>query len=160
MFCRQYILRAALVFGAAACLAPAQDSLPEGRGKAEFTRICSQCHAVTIVTKLRMTEDGWSGVVDDMVSRGAQGTDDEFNRVVKYLAAHFGPDSPGGASKVNVNKATDKAIASVLGLSATDAQAIVHYRTASGDFKDWHDLEKVPNIDMKKLAAEKDRIEF
>ena len=27
-------------------------------------------------------------------------------------------------------------------------------------FKDWHDLEKVPNIDLKKLAAEKDRIEF
>jgi competence ComEA-like helix-hairpin-helix protein len=160
MFRINYISKIVLVLGAVACLGRAQDSLPEGRGKAEFTRICSQCHAVTIVTKLRMTEDGWTGVVDDMVSRGAQGTDDEFNRVVKYLAAHFGPDSPGGASKVNVNKATDKAIAAVLGLSAADAQAIVHYRTTSGEFKDWHDLEKVPNIDMKKLAAEKDRIEF
>jgi competence ComEA-like helix-hairpin-helix protein len=160
MFSISYIPKIALVLGAVACLGRAQDSLPEGRGKAEFTRICSQCHAVTIVTKLRMTEDGWSGVVDDMVSRGAQGTDDEFNRVVKYLAAHFGPDSPGGASKVNVNKASDKAISAILGLSAADAQAIVHYRTTSGDFKDWHDLEKVPNIDMKKLAAEKDRIEF
>jgi competence ComEA-like helix-hairpin-helix protein len=160
MFCTNYIARAALIFGVAAFLGRAQDSLPEGRGKAEFTRICSQCHAIAIVTKLRMTEDGWSGVVDDMVSRGAQGTDDEFDRVVKYLGAHFGPNSPGGATKVNVNKATDKAIASVLGLSVADAQAIVHYRTTSGDFKDWHDLEKVPNIDMKKLAAEKDRIEF
>lgn len=160
MFSTNLISKVALVLGAVACLARAQDSLPEGRGKAEFTRICSQCHAVTIVTKLRMTEDGWSGVVDDMVSRGAQGTDDEFNRVVKYLAAHFGPDSPGGASKVNVNKASDKAMSAILGLSAADAQAIVHYRTASGEFKDWHDLEKVPNIDMKKLAAEKDRIEF
>jgi competence ComEA-like helix-hairpin-helix protein len=156
MLCRNYIM----ILGAVACLARAQDTLPEGRGKAEFSRICSQCHAITIVTKLRNSEDGWSGVVDDMVSRGAQGTDDEFNRVVKYLAAHFGPDSPGGASKVNVNKASDKAIASVLGLSAADAQAIVHYRTSSGEFKDWHDLEKVPNIDLKKLATVKDRIEF
>ena len=156
MLCRNYIM----IFGAVACMARAQDTLPEGRGKAEFSRICSQCHAVTIVTKLRNSEDGWSGVVDDMVSRGAQGTDDEFNRVVKYLAAHFGPDSPGGASKVNVNKASDKAIASVLGLSVADAQAIVHYRTSSGEFKDWHDLEKVPNIDLKKLATVKDRIEF
>ena len=121
MFCTHSFVKIALVFGAAAYLAGAQ-TLPEGRGKAEFTRICSQCHAVTIVTKLRMTEDGWKSVVNDMVSRGAQGTDDEFDRVVKYLAAHFGPDSPGGASKVNVNKATDKAIASVLGLSAADAQ--------------------------------------
>ena len=43
------------------------------------------------MTKLRNAEDGWSAVVDDMVSRGAQGTDDEFNRVVKYLARTFRP---------------------------------------------------------------------
>jgi competence ComEA-like helix-hairpin-helix protein len=149
-------------------LAQSQDAqdLPEGRGKAEFSRICSQCHAVTIATRLRMTEDGWSGIVDDMVSKGAQGTDDEFDRVVKYLAAHFGPNNPGGSAKqstpikVNINKASEKAISAILGLTAADAQAIVHYRETSGEFADWHDLEKVPNIDMKKLTDQKDRIEF
>jgi mono/diheme cytochrome c family protein len=124
--------------------------LPEGRGKAEFERICSQCHAVNVATKLKMDEDGWTGVVNDMVSRGAQGTDDEFDRVVKYLTAHFGPNSSGGDAKQSTTA----------GISSADAQAIVHYRQSSGDFKDWHDLEKVPNIDMKKLAAQKDRIEF
>ncbi|HMF77023.1 MAG TPA: helix-hairpin-helix domain-containing protein, partial [Bryobacteraceae bacterium] len=110
--------------------------------------------------------DGWTGVVNDMVSRGATGTDDEFNRVVRYLAAHFGPNNPGGdskpatAAKVNVNQASETDLSTNLGLSAADAQAIVHYRESSGEFKDWHDLEKVPHIDMKKLAEQKDRIEF
>jgi competence ComEA-like helix-hairpin-helix protein len=167
MFSTNYITKAALVFGAAAGLAAAQDALPEGRGKAEFTRICSQCHSTTIVTKQRNSEDGWSGVVDDMVSRGAQGTDDEFNRVVKYLAANFGPNSPSTgskaattAAKVNVNQASEKDLSTILGLTATDAQAIVHYRDTNGKFKNWQDLEKVPNIDTAKLAGEKDRIEF
>jgi competence ComEA-like helix-hairpin-helix protein len=166
MFSTNDITKAVLVFGAAAFLAQAQDSLPEGKGKAEFTRICSQCHSTAVVTKLRNTEDGWSGVVDDMVSRGAQGTDDEFNRVVKYLAAHFGPNSPGGtaktgtAAKINVNQASEKDLSTILGLTAADAQAIVHYRDTAGKFKNWQDLEKVPNIDTAKLAGQKDRIEF
>jgi competence protein ComEA len=101
-----------------------------------------------------------------MVSRGAQGTDDEFDRVVRYLATHFGPNSSGGGTKqaapakVNVNKASETDLSTNLGISAADAQAIVHYRESSGEFKDWHDLEKVPHIDMKKLAEQKDRIEF
>jgi competence protein ComEA len=102
-----------------------------------------------------------------MVSRGAQGTDDEFNRVVKYLAANFGPNSPGAgakgaatAAKVNVNQASEKDLSTVLGLTAADAQAIVHYRETTGKFKNWQDLEKVPNIDTAKLAGQKDRIEF
>jgi competence ComEA-like helix-hairpin-helix protein len=166
MFSTNDITKAVLFFGAAAFLAQAQDSLPEGKGKAEFTRICSQCHSTAVVTKLRNTEDGWSGVVDDMVSRGAQGTDDEFNRVVKYLAAHFGPNSPGGAAKagtaakINVNQASEKDLSTILGLTAADAQAIVHYRDTAGKFKNWQDLEKVPNIDTAKLAGQKDRIEF
>ena len=166
MFSTKYIIRAAVVLGAAAFLAQAQDSLPEGKGKAEFTRICSQCHSTVVVTKLRNTEDGWSGVVDDMVSRGAQGTDDEFNRVVKYLAANFGPNSPAGGAKpaapakVNVNQASEKDLSTILGLTAADAQAIVHYRDSAGKFKNWQDLEKVPNIDTAKLAGQKDRIEF
>lgn len=164
-----------LIFGAVALLsvgiargqsAEAAPPLPEGRGKAEFSRICSQCHGVESATSLRMTGDAWSGVVDDMVSRGAQGTQDEFDLVTRYLTAHFGPNNPVGdakpstASKVNLNKASEKDLSTVLGLSVADAQAIVHYRETAGDFADWSDLQKVPHIDLKKLAAEKDRIEF
>jgi competence ComEA-like helix-hairpin-helix protein len=182
MFCtndkgqgKDRILKYPLIFGAVALLsvgslargqsATDAPSLPEGRGKAEFERICSQCHGVESATSLRMTGGAWSGVVDDMVSRGAQGTQDEFDLVTRYLTAHFGPDNPAGdakpsTAKVNLNKASEKDLSTVLGLSAADAQAIVHYREAAGDFADWNDLQKVPHIDLKKLAAEKDRIEF
>ena len=56
MFSTNYIVKATLIFGAVGCVASAQDALPEGRGKAEFTRICSQCHSTTVVTRLRNSE--------------------------------------------------------------------------------------------------------
>ena len=145
---------------------PSAQSLPEGKGKAEFARICSQCHAITLSTKLRMSEDAWAEIVDDMVSRGTQGTQDEFDRVVKYLGANFGPNNPSGdskpsaASRINLNKSSEKELSTVLGLSAADAQAIVRYREAAGDFKNWQDLLKVPRVDIKKLEDQKERIEF
>ena len=128
-------------------------SLPDGKGKAQFTRICGQCHAVEIIIKNTNTAEGWSAIVDDMVSRGAQGSEDEFDLVVKYLAAHFG-------LKVNVNKADAKKLSTVLELSIEEAGAIVHYRETAGNFKEWRDLTKVPNIDIKKLEQVKDRIDF
>jgi competence ComEA-like helix-hairpin-helix protein len=150
MFCAKTFL--CMILGGTAWAQSGQN-LPEGKGKAEFTRICGQCHGVGVVIKTTNTPEGWAAVVDDMVSRGAQGTQDEFDRVSQYLGAHFGP-------KVNVNKATKKELSTVLGISAEDAEAIVHYRETTGSFKDWHDLEKVPNIDLKKLDDAKSRIDF
>lgn len=69
-------------------------SLPEGKGKAEFQRICSGCHTVSVATGERLTHDEWAGVVNDMSSRGAQGTSQEFNNIVNYLSANFGPSNP------------------------------------------------------------------
>lgn len=114
--------------------------------------ICSHCHGLEMATKHRNTADGWSAVVDDMVSRGAQGTDDDFQLVVHYLAAHFGP--------VDVNKASADELSKTLEISGADAAAIIQYRQTSGAIKDWSDLEKVPHIDIKKLEGEKDRVVF
>jgi competence protein ComEA len=147
-----FLAAAAWVLAAAAWAQPAQN-LPEGRGKAAFGRVCGQCHGVQIVIKKTNTADGWADVVDDMVSRGAEGTDDDFDLVVKYLTAQFGP-------KVNVNKANAKELSTILELSAAEAEAIVHYRETAGSFKDWRDLERVPRIDIKKLEQEKNRIDF
>lgn len=141
------------LFLAAAAWGQTAPNLPDGKGKAVFTRVCGQCHGVGIVIKKTNTGDGWADVVDDMVSRGAQGTADDFDLVVEYLAAHFGP-------KVNLNKANAKELSTVLELSAEDAEAIVRYRETKGSFKDWSDLERVPHIDLKKLEQEKDRIDF
>ena len=141
------------IFLAAAIRAQSGPALPEGKGKAEFARICAQCHSVEIIVGKTNTAEGWAAVVDDMVSRGADGTDDEMDLVVKYLAAHFGP-------KVNVNKASAEQISTTLDLSSADAEAITHYRETVGAFKNWSDLARVPHIDIKKLEQKKDRIDF
>ena len=72
-------------------------SLPEGQGKAEFQRICGNCHSVSIATSQRMTQAQWTGVVNDMVSRGAQGSQQDLDNVASYLATHFGQGAPPAA---------------------------------------------------------------
>jgi competence protein ComEA len=101
-----------------------------------------------------MTKDRWGSVVDDMVSRGATGTDDEIDQVIAYLATNF------SRKKVNVNKASATDIAAALEISPADAAAIVAYRTDKGNFKEIQDITKVPGIDTKKIEAAKDRLEF
>ena len=142
-------------------------ALPEGKGRAQTQRICGMCHDVQMAVHSRHSKEAWSGIVDDMVSRGAQGTDDDFELVLRYLAANFGPkaieegDSRSAAGqKIAINNAAAKEIADSLGLSEKDAGAIVEYRAAHGAFKEWADLEKVTGIDLKKLESQKDRIVF
>src|SRR5277367_2791227 len=62
-------------------------SLPAGQGKAEFQRICGNCHSVSIATSQRMTQAQWTGVVNDMVSRGAKGSQPDLDNVVNYLSS-------------------------------------------------------------------------
>jgi hypothetical protein len=127
--------------------------LPDGKGKSQFIEICSHCHGLEMATGHRNTKEGWSTVVDDMASRGAQGTDDDLDLVVSYLTAHFGP-------QIDVNKANAAELSTALEITSADADAIVHYRVTAGAMKDWSDLEKVPHIDIKKLESEKDKIAF
>jgi putative heme-binding domain-containing protein len=106
---RKYTLNYVLNLGSIACLSLAvvshAQSLPEGKGKADFQRICSNCHSVSMATTQRMTQAEWMGVVNDMVSRGAQGTQDELNNVVTYLAANYGKDKAPAADAPAANAA-------------------------------------------------------
>jgi competence protein ComEA len=148
-------MKVALLFGLAA--AAAAQSLPEGPGKAVVERMCKSCHGLESVVRARMTMDRWGEVVDDMVSRGAKGTDSEIDQVINYLSTHFGADA---ARKVNINKAGASDLITVLGISAADADAIVNYRAEKGGFKTIQDLVKVPGIDMKKIENIRDRVEL
>jgi competence protein ComEA len=104
----------------------------------------------------RQTKEGWNATVDEMVSRGATGSDSEFDQIVAYLTKNFGKDS----AKINVNKAAAKDIETGLALSAKDAEAIVQYRAKNGSFKTLADLKKVPGLEGAKIDAKKDSIEF
>jgi competence ComEA-like helix-hairpin-helix protein len=133
----------------------AQD-LPAGKGKELVENSCGSCHGLDVVVAQHATKDGWSSIVDYMVSRGASGTPEEIQTIVEYLAKNF----PAAAAKTNVNKATSMDLQSQLELTAKDADAIVKYRTDHGNFKDFDSLAKVPGVDASKLTAKKDSIVF
>jgi len=127
-------------------------NLPDGPGKAVVEKVCSDCHGVATIAALRKTRDAWDATVDEMTSRGAKGTDEEFDTIVNYLARYLG--------KVNVNKATPKEIEEIADLTPAEAEAIAIYRSKNGDFKNFEELHKVKEIDPNKLDERKDRFAF
>jgi putative heme-binding domain-containing protein len=95
---RRSVLGIAAVTLLAGAIPAGAQTLPEGKGKEQFERICRNCHGLDVATRTRHDKDGWTGVVEDMVSRGAQGKQDELRQVVEYLTANFGPNNPLGTS--------------------------------------------------------------
>ena len=132
--------------------------LPDAPGKVAMQKVCGSCHGAELVIGRQEARETWAAVVDDMIQRGATGTDDEFFEVVDYLAANFSKTSP--VTKVNVNKATAKDLEGALRIPAKQAAAIVHQREENGDFKSIEDLQKVPGIDAAKIGANKNRLSF
>lgn len=150
-FCNTAILALALF----ACSAFAQ--LADGPGKAETERICKQCHELERSISVRQDRAGWQGTMDKMVTLGAQGTSQEFDLVVEYLAVHFPADE---APRIRVNQARAIELESGLSLPRSQAAAIIEYRTKHGDFHSIEDLKKVPGVDVAKIEAKKDRLAF
>src|SRR5690348_18324693 len=88
---RERILGIGLIaFLAFAVSAPQAQPLPKGKGRADFQRLCGTCHSLARATSQRLTREEWTRVINDMVARGAQGTQDELDNVMTYLAANFG----------------------------------------------------------------------
>ena len=127
-------------------------TLPDGKGKDAVRKICTGCHEIQTVIGSRRTRIGWERNVDDMVSRGAEGSDDEMEAVVAYLTEFFG--------KINVNTASVQDLETSLGLSGKEAQAIAAYREQNGRFKDFEELKKVPGVSAEKLQAKRNQIAF
>jgi competence protein ComEA len=136
---------------------PPNDQFPQGPGRDTFLRVCSRCHSPTNVLADGQSRQGWEDTITKMVGYGAMGTDEEFTAVLDYLAANFPLES---SAKVNVNQAAAEQLEKELLLSEKDAQAIIEYRTANGNFKSFDDLKRVPGIDQGKLEAKKSILIF
>jgi competence ComEA-like helix-hairpin-helix protein len=146
--------------------ARAQTALPDGEGKKLATQVCTKCHGIETVTSHRFTKAEWSSEVDKMASRGATATDPEFDTIVEYLAKNFGKEDPPDTSstkdetKLDINTASASQVEQFLGITASEAEAVVQRRKENGNFKDLEDLEKVPGLDAKKVTDKKDRLTF
>jgi quinoprotein glucose dehydrogenase len=60
----------------------AQTRLPDGPGKETLQKACASCHEIETVISIRRTRIGWQLSVDDMISRGAEGSDEEMSAIV------------------------------------------------------------------------------
>jgi alcohol dehydrogenase (cytochrome c) len=89
----------AIAFAATGGSTPAaqapQAARPDPR-QATFERMCSTCHEPERVETVRESAAGWTRIVDDMVTRGAEGSPDEIRDVIAFLADHYGTSSAGG----------------------------------------------------------------
>jgi competence protein ComEA len=141
------------VFAAMAFAVPAYaQGLPDGPGKAELQKVCGLCHQAERAAAVRLTKEGWEGVIGDMIARGARGTDEEFAAILDYLTRNFLGEA---ARPLNINKATNIELESVAGLTRKEAAALVEWRKGNV-CKSLDDLKKVPGVDYKKIEARKD----
>jgi hypothetical protein len=84
----------------ALCLSNAAfgQALPDGKGKKEFIDNCTDCHRSEMVTRVKKTPDEWRKSVDEMASRGSQGTKEDLDNVVIYLDTYFSTETPSSTS--------------------------------------------------------------
>ena len=148
---------AAVVVAAILGARHAAAQLPEGPGRKETVKLCSQCHAADVVMSVGQDRAGWAATLRKMSALGARGTDEEFGAVLEYLAARFPAQE---LPRINVNTATAIELESGLTLRRSQAAAIIAYRSQHGKFSSLEDLKKVPGVDAAILETKKDRLTF
>jgi competence protein ComEA len=128
-----------------------QSSAEDAADKKAFETVCGACHSVSMADGMR-SEEEWIDTVEKMARIGATGSDEQFDRLMRFLLHTM--------TKVNINSATASQIAPVLEISDATAEAVVKRRSEIGKFKALGDLKRIPGVDPAKLEARKDRIVF
>jgi competence protein ComEA len=151
--------------GFAVCLAvcafalpAAAQELPDGAGKEIILRACTGCHKPDAFLSYRHTKDEYQAIVIRMGQRGARANNEELDLVADYLAKNFLKVDEAG--KVNVNKASAAEIATALGLSAKEAEAVVSYRERRGNYRALGDLYLIYGVDGRKFQSQAEKISF
>jgi DNA uptake protein ComE-like DNA-binding protein len=113
--------------------------------------VCGRCHTTTVFLDKPRSWDRWNDVFADMTQRGANGTDEQLERVTTYFLENL--------TFVNVNTSPADEIAGVLGVGDDVAGAIIASRQRK-PFANLTELGSVPGVDPVKLELRKSRILF
>lgn len=136
---------------------PLLAQIPEGPGREQTQKLCSDCHELGRSISLRQDRDGWKATLNKMISLGAQGTEEEFSAALDYLSRNY-PAQALPPLNVNTAKAID--FETRLSMRRSEAAAVIEYRAKHGDFKSIDDLKRVPGVDPAKFARKKDVLAF
>lgn len=74
------------------------DLLPPGAGRDTTVQVCTTCHGVDQFSQLRYTPDHWDEVLNDMISKGMDASDDDLATTRKYLVTFMAPPPSQGKS--------------------------------------------------------------
>jgi competence protein ComEA len=137
--------------------APSALAQAPGEGNAEtpiqaVQKVCTACHGLEVVTDTPKDYDAWHLTVQQMIDRGASGTQDEFGLIMQYLFENM--------TTVDVNQADAETLETVLHATPDQAAAIIA-RRQKRPFKDLAELEgAIQGLDHPLLASKKRMIFF
>lgn len=106
--------------------------------------VCARCHNLQIVMDTPMSYDAWHDTVQNMMDRGATGTDQQFADVMDYLHRTM--------TTIDVNTADADELQIVLHVQEATAQAILARRSTQ-KFTSLADLESVQGVDPSTVVA-------
>ncbi len=66
------------------------ENFPAGEGKATLIKVCTQCHDIESLPRVRYSRPEWANLVYSMKDMGADGTKAELESIIDYLFKSFG----------------------------------------------------------------------
>jgi competence ComEA-like helix-hairpin-helix protein len=113
--------------------------------------VCGHCHTIAVFLNKPRSWDRWNDVFADMTKRGANGTDEQLERVTRFFLENL--------TLINVNTSAAEELAGVLGVSDGVAQEIIARRRRQ-PFASIIQLRAVPGVNPDTLEQRKSRILF
>jgi competence ComEA-like helix-hairpin-helix protein len=113
--------------------------------------VCGRCHTTAVFLYKPRSWDRWNDVFADMTQRGANGTDEQLERVTRFFLENL--------TLVNVNTSAAEELAGVLGVNDEVAQDVIARRQRQR-FSNIDQLRAVPGVNIEKLKERKSRILF
>jgi competence protein ComEA len=145
------LLSMALVCPAARCADVTAQSPELLREAKSLQAVCGKCHTLQIVMNTPRSLDDWRDTMQRMVDRGASGTDDQYDDVLRYLHRTM--------TTIDVNSADADELATILDAPDESVKLIIA-RRASKRFLDLSDLKSIPGLDAASLDAKQKLIYF
>jgi len=136
-------------------LAAMAATMPPGEARDVTVRVCAPCHEPQRAASLRLTREGWEGVVAKMVGLGARASQEELAQITAYLSTNFKGEAP---KPINLNSATAVELESVAGLLRKESAALIAWRSKNGPCKSLDDLKNVPGVPFAKIDERRDRL--
>jgi competence ComEA-like helix-hairpin-helix protein len=113
--------------------------------------VCGRCHTTEVFINKPRSWERWNDVFADMTKRGANGSDEQLERVTRFFLENL--------TLVNVNSSAAEELAGVLGVSEEVAQAVIARREQQR-FSNIEELFAIPGINQDKVRERKSRILF